>query len=436
MDGAIILAADGSRVARANVHLVPDPDIPTSETGTRHRTAERVARQISVPVHHHLGGDGRRLGALPRLQEDARADPARARPRRPGAADPRPVQGAPRRCERRVVGARSRRSRHRARRRDGAAARRDGAAHRRGDRGLRRRARRRRPARRASARRAHRRRRAPTAGSCARTTSSSRSDWVLEQVTHRLGELTDEELLDLRHVSALLHLPADMDLDSSLQPRGYRLLSKIPRLPEAIAENVVQRFGQLPKIMRASISDLVGSKASAKPAPARSRTACPASPRPRSSTATRSFLLVGGSLDCRSGELASLAALFELGSSVSVHGCAQGRSDLRRHGRTRARWSIDGADVPIVHARPDGLPVAGLVLHPDIMGLAPAVRRHGAAPRDARACGVCGRTVRARRPTSRSGSIEARMAAVSQLDDDVQLGDLDAAATCSSSKTT
>ncbi len=50
MDGAIILAADGSRVARANVHLVPDPDIPTSETGTRHRTAERVARQISVPV--------------------------------------------------------------------------------------------------------------------------------------------------------------------------------------------------------------------------------------------------------------------------------------------------------------------------------------------------------------------------------------------------
>src|SRR3954462_8661989 len=50
MDGAIILASDGSRVARANVHLVPDPDIPTTETGTRHRTAERVARQIAVPV--------------------------------------------------------------------------------------------------------------------------------------------------------------------------------------------------------------------------------------------------------------------------------------------------------------------------------------------------------------------------------------------------
>src|ERR1700688_3465384 len=50
MDGAIILAADASRIARANVHLVPSPNVPTSETGTRHRTAERVARSINVPV--------------------------------------------------------------------------------------------------------------------------------------------------------------------------------------------------------------------------------------------------------------------------------------------------------------------------------------------------------------------------------------------------
>src|SRR5213083_2209874 len=50
MDGAIILAADASRIARANVHLVPNPKLPTSETGTRHRTAERVARSVDVPV--------------------------------------------------------------------------------------------------------------------------------------------------------------------------------------------------------------------------------------------------------------------------------------------------------------------------------------------------------------------------------------------------
>ncbi|HUZ08574.1 MAG TPA: DNA integrity scanning diadenylate cyclase DisA [Acidimicrobiales bacterium] len=50
MDGAIILASDASRIARANVHLVPRASIPTSETGTRHRTAERVARSLDVPV--------------------------------------------------------------------------------------------------------------------------------------------------------------------------------------------------------------------------------------------------------------------------------------------------------------------------------------------------------------------------------------------------
>ena len=50
MDGAMILAPDASRIARANVHLVPNPNVPTSETGTRHRTAERVARSIDVPV--------------------------------------------------------------------------------------------------------------------------------------------------------------------------------------------------------------------------------------------------------------------------------------------------------------------------------------------------------------------------------------------------
>ena len=50
MDGAIILAGDASRIARANVHLVPNPNVRTSETGTRHRTAERVARSLNIPT--------------------------------------------------------------------------------------------------------------------------------------------------------------------------------------------------------------------------------------------------------------------------------------------------------------------------------------------------------------------------------------------------
>jgi diadenylate cyclase len=50
MDGAIIVSGDASRIARANVHLMPSASVPTSETGTRHRTAQRVARSIDVPV--------------------------------------------------------------------------------------------------------------------------------------------------------------------------------------------------------------------------------------------------------------------------------------------------------------------------------------------------------------------------------------------------
>jgi len=45
MDGAIILSEDLSRIMYANTQLVPDTSIPSSETGIRHRTAERVAKQ-------------------------------------------------------------------------------------------------------------------------------------------------------------------------------------------------------------------------------------------------------------------------------------------------------------------------------------------------------------------------------------------------------
>lgn len=50
MDGAVILSADGKRITRANVQLVPSPQYATVETGTRHRAAERTALQTGVPV--------------------------------------------------------------------------------------------------------------------------------------------------------------------------------------------------------------------------------------------------------------------------------------------------------------------------------------------------------------------------------------------------
>jgi diadenylate cyclase len=50
MDGAIILDPELATLAYANVQLIADPAIPSAETGTRHRTAERVAKQTDALV--------------------------------------------------------------------------------------------------------------------------------------------------------------------------------------------------------------------------------------------------------------------------------------------------------------------------------------------------------------------------------------------------
>jgi diadenylate cyclase len=50
MDGAVVITGDLSKIIKASVQLVPDPTIETQETGTRHRTAERVAKQTGNPV--------------------------------------------------------------------------------------------------------------------------------------------------------------------------------------------------------------------------------------------------------------------------------------------------------------------------------------------------------------------------------------------------
>lgn len=88
---------------------------------------------------------------------------------------------------------------------------------------------------------------------------------------------------------------------------------------------------------------------------------------------------------------------------------------------------VDGLEVAAFHARPDGMPTAGVVLHPDIGGLRPLfedmARRlatHGLA--------VCAIEPFASQPQSELGSIEARMARVAGLDDTQQMDILAAAA--------
>lgn len=50
MDGAIVLSSDAKKILYANTQLTPDPGIISFETGTRHRTAERVAKQTNELV--------------------------------------------------------------------------------------------------------------------------------------------------------------------------------------------------------------------------------------------------------------------------------------------------------------------------------------------------------------------------------------------------
>jgi diadenylate cyclase len=81
--------------------------------------------------------------------------------------------------------------------------------------------------------------------------------WRLDRAMEALASLTTEDLLDLKTVAGILHLPSETsELDASVQPRGFRLLSKIPRLPDAVVERIVRRFGNLQKILRATTDDL------------------------------------------------------------------------------------------------------------------------------------------------------------------------------------
>jgi diadenylate cyclase len=256
MDGAIILASDCSRVARANVHLVPDPNVSTSETGTRHRTAERVGRQIDVPVITvsedmsvvaiHRRGEKHTLEPTPRVL--ARADQAlqilgRYKARLDAVSGTlsalevedlvtvRDVATVLQRAEmvRRIaeeivgyvveLGSDGRLVMLQLEELMGGVE---------DDRRL-----------------------------VAKDYFSTDHDLELLDVMRALSALDDEQLLDVAAVAGVLNLGPTVGIDSALQPRGFRLLHKIPRLPEAVSDHVVARFANLQKIMRAGLGDLI-----------------------------------------------------------------------------------------------------------------------------------------------------------------------------------
>ena len=77
-----------------------------------------------------------------------------------------------------------------------------------------------------------------------------------EDAVAELGSLETEQLLVPHVVASLLQAGRAEDLDAGLQPRGYRLLARLPRLSQATIDAIVARFGSLQKIMRSEIEEL------------------------------------------------------------------------------------------------------------------------------------------------------------------------------------
>ena len=81
---------------------------------------------------------------------------------------------------------------------------------------------------------------------------------TFKEVEKRIGGITQQELLSLGNISQVLGYGSNLrSVDSYLTPRGYRVLKSTHRLPSQIIENLVQRFESLQGIVRAPKEDLV-----------------------------------------------------------------------------------------------------------------------------------------------------------------------------------
>jgi diadenylate cyclase len=88
-------------------------------------------------------------------------------------------------------------------------------------------------------------------------TQSGRRPRTVAGVVAELDRLSAIDLLDLGAVArALGFAGAGEQLDAAVSPRGYRLLARVPRLPGAVIERLVDHFGGLQKLLAASIDDL------------------------------------------------------------------------------------------------------------------------------------------------------------------------------------
>src|SRR6266545_4237058 len=228
MDGALVLDQAGGNILWANVHLMPDPNIPTSETGTRHRTAERVAKQTNVPVVTVSES----MHILTLYLDDLRhvlENVANVLSR--GNQTVQTLEHYRARFDElagQLTGVEL----------DGTATQRDVLA------------------------------------VLARAEMLCRVAEELERYVAELGvdgrllrlqlgelaevaKLAPEELADPTALARVVNLTGDPEaLDAVLVPRGYRVLAKVPELPGWVIDRVAERFGSLKVLLTASLEDL------------------------------------------------------------------------------------------------------------------------------------------------------------------------------------
>ncbi len=83
------------------------------------------------------------------------------------------------------------------------------------------------------------------------------SEQTIERVLAELAELDHTELLDFGRLAELVGYDRKTNtLDFNVTPRGYRALLGVPRLPRLVAQKVVNRFGDLESLLAASEADL------------------------------------------------------------------------------------------------------------------------------------------------------------------------------------
>ncbi len=87
---------------------------------------------------------------------------------------------------------------------------------------------------------------------------ATRGNKSMVEVLGDLAGLAPSELVDLTQVARVLGFSTAGDaLDAAVSPKGYRLLNKVPRLPGAIVDRLVDHFGDLQKLLAANLDDLM-----------------------------------------------------------------------------------------------------------------------------------------------------------------------------------